>query len=442
MVFRRIDMRRVVSFFIIAWCATVLFAAQYFDSKLANGVPLDARGGNSSDVCSLCLIIEGGNACAGDKANIEDIVLSLLPRGSKNYSYSELRSLEYECIATLDGSSYYDYSVYGFTCLKEDFFTMLDAFEDTFFEPLFMQAEFDVVVNMKKKALTTNNTDPDTRLYRLIRDKVFSNTSYSLSHTLTLDTLPQLTLDAVKSCHKKMLDSSRLHFVISGSVDSSLFKKTKSRLDKRFGKIAKQNTPRATLPNIDLQKVAKTNFVQVEQAGSVAYIGAVYNAPKRDSPDYIPFIIAGQILDTVCFNVIREQEGAVYSTGTGIVGGKKLIGVLEFYRANSGKDIKAATQKALSQFPTGQVLDTLVEAQKNIYINTLFSQATSSSGQIVQLITAIEYLGNFKAYETRVNVIRSVKAQDVEAAFSKYFVGENFAWFCVSDTAHKDSFGL
>ena len=99
--------------------------ADFRTEKLSNGIPVFFKQNRGSKVVVLRMVIEGGVGCYPSKDGvkldgIEEFAFDLAQHGSKNYSYEDIQSLEFNKRFSITASSGKDYSTAGFTCIQRD----------------------------------------------------------------------------------------------------------------------------------------------------------------------------------------------------------------------------------------------------------------------------------------------------------------------------------
>ena len=231
-----------------------------------------------------------------------------------------------------------------------------------------------------------------------------------------------------------------IHFPICsfiGDFNNDLLSDFVSRLDESFGLIEAKPFALPSIPNFAPN--GENVFVANAQAGDTGYITGIFPCPERTSGEYIPFAIASMYIDDLFFSIVREKHGAVYSIGSGVVGGKKLLGAISIYKATEKAQLKEFTYEAIDAFDEKSVADKL-DQYKNKYISSIFSSSQSSAGVASSVIASLEYHGSESAYLKRAELVQKVSAKQVIAAYKKYFqpiTKENAAQWIVVDGAEN-----
>ena len=410
-----------------------------FETKtLSNGIPVIVKQNHGSKIVVFRMIFEGGSSVIDENlGGIEKLTLSLMLHGSEKFIYEDIQKREYENSFSFTSSAGRDYSTAGFTCIQRDVDEALAIFTDGVFHPLFSETDYTQAVTEAENTIAQKASDPSGALGTALSKAAFSGTPYATAVSATKETLPNITLEKIESHHASLLNASRIKIVIIGDFNNDLLSDFVSRLDESFGTIEAKPFALPSIP--DFAPNGENVFVANVQAGDTGYITGIFPCPKRTSGEYIPFAIASMYIDDLFFSIVREKHGAVYSIGSGVVGGKKLLGAISIYKATEKAQLKEFTYEAIDAFDEKSVADKL-DQYKNKYISSIFSSSQSSSGVASSVIASLEYHGSESAYLKRAELVQKVSAKQVIAAYKKYFqpiTKENAAQWIVVDGAEN-----
>lgn len=387
--------------------------------SLKNKIPVVFKKTSGGQILVLRMMFEGGTPLVPvDKAGIEGLTLSLMLHGSEKYSYEDIQNMQYSTTFSMTSSSGRDYSVAGIKCLQKDLDTVLDVFFDSVLNPSLSSDDFAQFMLNEKESLASTLSDPSGQLGVELEKEAFSSTSYASSTDITEDSINSITLDDVKAHHKRLLDAGRIKIVVVANMDTTAQKELVSKLDSFIGGIEKGSYNAPSVPKITVS--GDDIRLRNAQAGTSGYSIGFFDCPERYDSDYVPFAIALMYLDDIFFGQVREQAGAVYSIGTGVIGGKEMLGVISAYKISDNENIRTLIYKAIDSFPVEKEAEKKLDQYKNKYITTLFDSTQSGSGVAASIITSIEYSGKPDSYLRRSAEVQKVKASDVVAAYKKY----------------------
>lgn len=422
--------------------------ADFRTEKLSNGIPVYFKQNRGSKVVVLKMVIEGGVACYPSKDGvkldgIEEFALDLIQHGSKNYSYEDIQSLEFNKRFSITSSGGKDYSIAGFTCIQRDLELVTEVFSDSVFNPLMTQEDFDQLYKEAEASISGKKADPSGALGIELSKVAFNNHPYSCSATVQEESLGLITLDDIKSHYESLLNPGRIKFFIVADMKVNETKEYALQLEKFFGKLQKKSWSKPVIPEFKLKY--ETSYIENEQAGQTGYMCGIFNCPDKNSDEYIPFAIGTLFLDDVLYKQVREKEGAVYSINSGVMGGKHLLGAISVYKANNSKDVKALIKQNVDSISESEIASKL-QQYKNKYITTIFNSAQSASGIAGNMISGYETFGSETAYLKRSEKVHAVTAKQVWRAYEKYIKNaidkDNCSWVVVSGKDSVKTFGF
>lgn len=396
-------------------------AADFSTETLSNGIPVVFKKNGTGKIWVVRMIIDGGTPLVPtEKSGLEDVTLEMLQYGSERYSYADIQRLKYEQSWTLSASAGYDYSVYGFRCIEKYLDDVLDIFADSVLHPLFGADDFAKVMTEYAEDVQRTLTDPSGLLSVTMRKAAFAGHPYASSPSPTQESLQAITLDQVKLHYQTLLNANRLKIVVVGDVSASNQKKITEKLEATFGTILQADFAKPDIPALAVS--GKTVYERLEQAGDSGYAFGYYVCPDRaDSEHYVPYAIASMFIEDALFAQVREKYGAVYSAGSGIIGGKKMYGVISVYRASKPDHLLQYIYDAIDSFPDEQGVAEKLDQYKNKYITTVFSSAQDTTGVAGNVVSSLQNYGDPTAYLHRTEQIQAVTSAQVLAAYQTYF---------------------
>ncbi len=423
----------------LASCSSTKNTNSYYDAnygdftqlKLDNGIPLVMKNTGRGQIAVVCMVIEGGTPLLTvEKSGLEDVTLDLMYHGSRNYPYEKLQQLEYETSFSVSTASSKDYSTVKFKCIDRDLNTALDVLADGFLEPLMQKDDFDQIMNLNQMQVQRQLSDPSGTLGLELQKAVYASHEYAPSSSVNEASLNSITLEDVLKHYDSLKDAARIKFVAVGNFsdgkDSVLFEK----LNGHFGKLPRTQFKKPVISKIKLNK--KTVYAANSQAEKIGYVAGYFDAPDRYDGDYVPFAIALMYLDNTLFNLVREQNGACYSVGTGVLGGKDMLGALSVYKSTKNRELKQLLFKAIDEFPSEKEVAEKLENYKSKYITELFSSSQDTAGVANNIVVSLEYADEPYRYLSRPGEILKVNPAQVMSAYRKYIAPKKISWVVVS----------
>ncbi len=406
-------------------------AGDFSTRNLDNGIPVIIKNTGRGQITVLRMIVEGGTPLlTSDKSGLEDVTFDIIYHGSKKYSYETIQQMEFDSSFGITASCGKDYSVAGIKCIDRDFETAFDVFQDSFFNPLMNQADFDQIIEEKRMGIARTAGDPSGVLSNRLHETVYQGHEYEASSSVTEKSVNNISLQDVQNHYKSLLDSKRIKFVIVGNMGQGRDQSVVEIINSAFGHLESGNYK---IPVVSKVKTGKnTVYAECPQAGDIGYIAGYFEAPERYDADYVPFAIATMILDDEFFKHVREQNSACYSIGTGVSGGKDFLGLISVFKSSKNTEIKRLVYEAIDKFPKKSQIEAKLENYKSKYITSLFGSSQSIAGVASNIVVSTEYSGDPAKYLTRSSEVQKVTADQVVKAYQKYIAPKKISWIVVS----------
>lgn len=392
----------------------------FSEASLANGVPVVFKR-QQGKTAWVGLVIAGGAVLVpADKGGLEDVTLSLLLHGSARYPYSELQRMQHEQSFSIAWSAAREYALVSASFILRDLDDVLSVLGDGFLHPLLQETDFTTIMTAERQRLQREATDPSGVLGTELAAAAFEGHPYASSCEVTLQTADAISLDDVRVHHETLLNASRLAVVAVGDFDTALQKQLVSQLDATVGTVSTAPFARADVPPLTVDAAASTVYAICETAGDTGYIAGIRACPDRTTSEYVAYAIAGMYLDDLLFAQVREQHGAVYSIGSGVLGGRQLLDALSLYKATERQMLQRYVYEAVESFPDEASIAQTLDRYKNKYITTLFSSSQTVGGIAGNIVRSLIYYGSPTQYLRRAEQVQAVTATDVADVYAKY----------------------
>ena len=238
---------------------------------------------------------------------------------------------------------------------------------------LFRSEDFATVMTEEAESIQRTLSNPSGVLGLELAKSAYQGHTYATSVSPTASTISLISLDDVQAHYQTLLNSARLAFVVVGDFKGKEQKKLTEMLESYFGNLEDKGFEKATIA--PLEASAGADYASCEVAADTGYIAGYFACPERTSDEYVAFAIALMYLDDIMFKQVREEHGAVYSIGSGVFGGKQLLGALSVYKATEKKQLKSYILEAIESFPDSQGIADQLDRYKNKYITSLFESS-------------------------------------------------------------------
>ncbi len=417
--------------------------------SLSNGIPVVVRRNSASPIRNISLVLRGGASSSKlEEAGYEMLALTVMARGSKNYNYETIVSAVEDMNAALGydagGVLGMDCSIYTLNSLNKYYDKLFPIWADTLLEPTFKQEDFDQALSDQKLSWTSAEKNPWSRLGHLINASFFEGHPYAAAPEGLKNSLDNATLGMVKSWYEKSFSADRIFVVAAGDFDVATLK---ADLEKTIGTIPNKNVGYVKELPAFSGSGKKLQKVEHPQSKGLAYIRGDFSAPSPTDPDYMPMNIAMSMLDSLVFDVVREQNGAAYGANCYTRSAKANYGSITIYKTTMASKVKGYLDEAANEFKAGKCLsphdsgeskvaarttiEDALEVYKAKYKNSYYEGQQTNSEVSKTIIRSILQSGDCRFWLLDGQRIDAVTADQVKAAAKKYLFDNKIVWMAI-----------
>ena len=103
------------------------------------------------------------------------------------------------------------------TSIDSYFDKTFDCFSDAFLNPLFSQREYELFMTNCRQSIQSALNNPGSMLFYYSQKLLYDGHPYQTSSAVTIDSVENITLSAIRTFHSSLLDSRRISVVACGS---------------------------------------------------------------------------------------------------------------------------------------------------------------------------------------------------------------------------------
>lgn len=389
--------------------------------KLKNGIKVLVVENHKLPRVSYSLRIDGTPILEGEKAGVLSILGEMLGNGTTSIE----KDVFNEEIDYLGANVSIGFRSSFASSLTKHNDRILELMADAIINPLLTVEEFD-----KTKEQLIESLKADEKSIDAIGSRVGNALSYGKDHVygefITEETLNKISYEDVIDFHKKYSYPNSAYIVVIGDVN---FKEVKKSITEKFSvwKKAKkvENDVPVLTPNVGLTEV---NFIDLPSA-TQSSIGVTNNVElKMNDEDYFTALITNNILggggEGYLFKNLREDKGYTYGAYSSL--GSSRYGVARF---SAGAKVRnMVTDSAVTE-----IVNEIVRIRTELVDAELLKNAKAKYvGNFIMRLerpqTIANYALNIKLndlpedfYETYLEKINAVTAEDVKRVANKYF---------------------
>lgn len=366
------------------------------------------------------LLLDNPPVLEGEKAGVSSLTGALLGKGSSNISKDDFNEEVDFLGATI---SFSGQSAFAST-LSRYFPRILELMAEAAFNPNFSQEEFE-----KEKERFIENLRSEEKDVSAVARRVQSALAYGTAHPygefVSIESLEKVTLQDVSDFYARYFSPDNAYLVLIGDLDIKTAKKlVKSHFKDWSSKL--QNGPSYS----EASNLAEPtiNFVDMPNAVQSEIVVQNLVSLKMSDPDYIPVLIANQILgggaEGRLFLNLREDKGYTY-------GSYSSVGTDKY--SNARFRASAQVRNAVTDSAVVEILSEIKKiGTERVSEVDLKNAKEKYKGSFVRSLERPETVANFALnietqglsadfYENYLSRIDVVTAEEVQRLAQKYF---------------------
>jgi predicted Zn-dependent peptidase len=389
--------------------------------KLKNGVKVLVVENHKLPRVAYSLSIDNRPIIEGDKAGVTSLLGSILGNGTTTISKDEFN----EEIDFLGASLNIGFSGGFASTLTRNNERVIELMADAVINPLLSEEEFN-----KEKDKLIEALKADKKSLDAIASRVGSALSYGKNHAygefITEETLNNITFEDVLEYHEKYFKPNNSYLVVIGDVN---YKEIKSLISEKFGAWKKGKSHTDPLPELTANvNLTEINFIDLPTA-TQSSISVTNNVDlKMNDEDYHAALITNNILggggEGYLFKNLREDKGYTYGAYSSL--GSSRYGVSRFTAGAKVRNVVTDSAvveiiKEINRIKTENVDAELLKNAKAKYVGNFIRRIENPQ-------VGAKYAVDIKLndlpkdfYETYLEKINAVSAEDVKRVANKYF---------------------
>ena len=389
--------------------------------KLKNGIKVLVVENHKLPRVSYSLRIDGTPIVEGDKAGVLSILGQMLGNGTTSIE----KDVFNEEIDYLGANVSIGFRSSFASSLTKDSNRVLELMADAIINPLLTVEEFEKIKNQLIESLKADEKSIDA-----IGSRVGNALSYGKNHVygefVSEETLNNISYEDVIEFHKKYTYPNSAYIVVIGDVN---YKEVKKSITEKFSIWEKTKKVESDIPVLTAN-VEKTeiNFIDLPSA-TQSSIGVTNNVElKMNDEDYFTALITNNILggggEGYLFKNLREDKGYTYGAYSSL--GSSRYGVARF---SAGAKVRnMVTDSAVTE-----IVNEILRIRTELVDAELLKNAKAKYvGNFIMRLERPQTIANYSLniklndlpedfYETYLEKINAVTAEDVKRVANKYF---------------------
>ena len=389
--------------------------------KLKNGIKVLVVENHKLPRVSYSLRIDGTPIVEGDKAGVLSILGQMLGNGTTSIE----KDVFNEEIDYLGANVSIGFRSSFASSLTKDSNRVLELMADAIINPLLTVEEFEKIKNQLIEGLKADEKSIDA-----IGSRVGNALSYGKNHVygefVSEETLNNISYEDVIEFHKKYTYPNSAYIVVIGDVN---YKEVKKSITEKFSIWKKAKKVESDIPVLTANlETTEINFIDLPSA-TQSSIAVTNNVElKMNDEDYFTALITNNILggggEGYLFKNLREDKGYTYGAYSSL--GSSRYGVARF---SAGAKVRnMVTDSAVTE-----IVNEILRIRTELVDAELLKNAKAKYvGNFIMKIERPQTIANYSLniklndlpedfYETYLEKINAVTAEDVKRVANKYF---------------------
>ena len=414
-----------------------LVVPEVYQNKLENGLEVYGIENNEVPLVQFNLVINGGQLVESmDKLGVANLTASLLNKGTKNKSVSELEEAIQELGASINIYASKENITISGTTLKRNYEKTLALAQEMFLEPRFDEEEFELLKKATLSRLRQQEASPNSVASNTYNELIYGKDNIRSKNTLgTVASVESINLEDVKIFYNKFISPSVSKLLVVGDISKENVTQSLAKLNQNWE--AKEVTiPEYKTP--DAPEKPTVYFYDIPNAKqSVLLFGAPALAATDE--DYYPASVMNYILGGGGFasrltQELREGKGYTYGIRSGFSGtnAKGAFTISSGVRSNVTLESAQLVKKILEEYPT-TFSDKDLETTKSFLIKSN-ARAFETSRAKLNMLTNISDYGMSPDYvKDREKIVNNMTKERISELANKYVNPEKMIWLVVGD---------
>jgi zinc protease len=382
----------------------------------ANGVKILVKRIPGAEMASIQLYIRGGaRGWTAADAGIERLGLSAATSGGTEALDKDAFARRLAALGSDVGAeSRLDFAAIKAKSLGARWDETFALLADTFVHPAMPAAEIELQRGRQESALRHELDSPDAILGLRMHEALFKGHPFANRPVGTLDSVANLTAEAIKAHLASLRETSRLLFVTAGDVDPA---HVIEAVQKAFGTLPRGAYQGAPFPAIAFDKPAVAVH---EKKLETNYIQGGFPAPGWRDADRPDAMVAMSLLRYRLFEEVRTKRNLSYAPGAGLGGSTTVpTGFLYVTAVDPNTTLKVMFDE-VKKLRGEPISAKDLAGTKATFLTQYLMQNESTDGQASMLADAELLGGDWRLARTLPERIRAVTPEGVQAYAKKY----------------------
>lgn len=407
-------------------------ATETFD---VDGLEVVLRHNPQTDVVAASLLIKGGLPLYGTaNAGREALLLSVLDKGSENYSKEDIARQMARTGASLLGEARHDYSTFSLLTLTRDFDKNFPIYADVFTRPLLDETEVRLALDRQLSAIAMRDDDPDSYIAILASRNFYKGHPYEVPPDGLKSTLEGVAPADLRALHAAMQNRRRLKLFVMGNLPRA---RVEAAVRAGFASLRDEAFE---WPRADHNPSLPPRLLLENRPLPTNYIFGSFAAPNFADPEFPALQVVTSILSDRLYEEVRQKRNLTYAVAAILSSRWSNYGVLYVTAAKPDITVQVMLDEVrrVAEYPVSEK-ELADKIEEMITRDLMGNQATAS--QVARLVTWEANGGGWQNDATAIDRLRAVTPAEAQAAAQKYLRNIHFSVVGGAETLDPAVFG-
>lgn len=404
--------------FFIANCA---FASDFNVYKLDNGQTVVIKEVKTNPIVTIDTWIKTGSINENDQNNgVSHFLEHLFFKGTTNHAPGEFDKILETKGAVTNAATSKDFTHYYITIPSKDFDLAMEMHSDMLLHPLIPRKELEKERKVVIEEIMKDANSPNTLVYDNLVNMLYTQHPYKRKVIGKADIISTIHRDQILDYYNKFYAPSNMVTVIVGDVDSAkALEKVKQDFNSEYKKPVKNSFPKEKILTSQAKNIAYSDT----QTG---YMLIGFRGTDVDDKDSYALDVLATILgdgrSSVFYQTIKEQKQLATSISASNTGFKDdgIFYVSATFLPDKCSKLEQTIFDEIKNIQKNGVTQEQLRLAKNIIERDTYYARESISNIAGEIGYTYVTTDDIKYYDTYIDNIKNVTADDVKKAANKY----------------------
>ena len=404
--------------FFIANCA---FAGDFNVYKLDNGQTVVIKEVKTNPIVTIDTWIKTGSINENDQNNgVSHFLEHLFFKGTTNHAPGEFDKILETKGAVTNAATSKDFTHYYITIPSKDFDLAMEMHSDMLLHPLIPRKELEKERKVVIEEIMKDANSPNTLVYDNLVNMLYTQHPYKRKVIGKADIISTIHRDQILDYYNKFYAPSNMVTVIVGDVDSAkALEKVKQDFNSEYKKPVKNSFPKEKILTSQAKNIAYSDT----QTG---YMLIGFRGTDVDDKDSYALDVLATILgdgrSSVFYQTIKEQKQLATSISASNTGFKDdgIFYVSATFLPDKCSKLEQTIFDEIKNIQKNGVTQEQLRLAKNIIERDTYYARESISNIAGEIGYTYVTTDDIKYYDTYIDNIKNVTADDVKKAANKY----------------------